>query len=67
MYSHRIPKKDGISAIPPAIETIIGLAMGFKASATALALAKWPIPTPLLVARIIVGLDIVASLSISYF
>ena len=44
--------------MPPAIETIIGLATGFNASATALARAKWPIPTPLLVARMIVGLDI---------
>jgi hypothetical protein len=28
-----------------------------RARATALARAKWPIPTPLLVARMIVGLD----------
>jgi hypothetical protein len=44
--------------MPPAIETMMGLATGFNASATALARAKWPIPTPLLVARMIVGLDI---------
>jgi hypothetical protein len=59
--------KEGISAIPPAIETIIGFATGFSARATALARAKWPIPTPLLVARMIVGLDMARSLSISYF
>ena len=57
-----MPIKDGISAIPPAIETIMGLATGLSASATALARAKWPIPTPLLVARMIVGLDMSLSL-----
>ena len=44
--------------MPPAIETIIGLAISFKANATALARARWPIPTPLLVARMIVGFSI---------
>ena len=48
----------GTSAIPPAIETIIGFAYSFNASAIADARAKWPIPTPLLVARIIVGFSI---------
>jgi hypothetical protein len=67
MYSQRIPIKEGISAMPPAIETMMGLATGFNASATALARAKWPIPTPLLVARMIVGLDMARSLPISYF
>jgi hypothetical protein len=47
--------KPGISAIPPAIETIIGLAISLREIARALARAKWPIPTPLLVARMIVG------------
>ena len=49
-----------ISAIPPAIETIIGFAIGLRAKAMALARAKWPMPTPLLVARMIVGLFTVA-------
>jgi hypothetical protein len=48
----------GTSAMPPAIETIIGLATSLSAIATALARARWPIPTPLLVARMMVGLDI---------
>ena len=56
MYSVRMPMYSEISAIPPAIETIIGLAIGLSASAIALARARWPIPTPLLVARMIVGL-----------
>ena len=58
MYSHRIPVAAGISAIPPATETITGVAKFFIASAIAVALAKWPIPIPLLVARMIVGLPI---------
>ena len=58
MYSQRIPIKSGTSAIPPAIETIIGFAISFKEYAIADARAKWPIPTPLLVARIIVGFSI---------
>ena len=49
---------EGISAIPPAIETIIGFATSLSARATALARARWPIPTPLLVARMMVGLVI---------
>ena len=40
MYSQRIPINEGTSAIPPAIETIIGLATSFKAIATALARAR---------------------------
>jgi hypothetical protein len=53
---------EGSSAIPPAIETIIGFATSLSAIATALARARWPIPTPLLVARIIVGFDMFPSL-----
>ena len=58
MYSQRIPVADGISAIPPATETITGVANSCIAVAIAVARAKCPIPIPLLVARIIVGLTI---------
>ena len=58
IYSQRIPINAGTSAIPPAIETIIGLAISFNANATALARARCPIPTPLLVARMIVGFSL---------
>ena len=57
MYSHGIPIVDGISAIPPATETNIGLALSLSSSAIAEARAKCPIPIPLLVARMIVGLS----------
>ena len=56
MYSQGIPIVDGISAMPPATETSTGLALPDNSRATADARAKWPIPIPLLVARMIVGL-----------
>jgi hypothetical protein len=62
MYSQRIPIYEGRSAIPPAIETIIGFAISLSATAIALARAKWPMPTPLLVARIMVGFVMFRSL-----
>ncbi|MEY3756140.1 MAG: hypothetical protein RL356_412, partial [Actinomycetota bacterium] len=42
---------------PEAIEMMIGLAKLFNSEAIALALVKCPIPIPLLVARIMVGLS----------
>jgi uncharacterized membrane protein YoaK (UPF0700 family) len=44
------------------IETIIGFAISLSATAIALARAKWPMPTPLLVARIMVGFVMFRSL-----
>ena len=40
IYSQRIPINDGTSAMPPAIETMMGFAFSFNASATALARAR---------------------------
>ena len=59
MYSQRMPENSGISAMPPAMETIIGFAISRSSSAIAVARARCPIPTPLLVARIIVGFSMV--------
>ena len=48
------------------METMIGFAYFFSSSAIALARAKWPIPTPLLVARMIVGLFMMVKATNSY-
>ena len=63
IYSQRIPMNAGTSAMPPAMETIIGFATSLRARAIALARARCPIPTPLLVARMIVGFSICTNYS----
>jgi hypothetical protein len=57
MYSNLTPAIFGTSTTPEAIDMIIGLAKLFNSEAIALARVRCPIPIPLLVARIMVGLS----------
>ncbi|CAB5110138.1 unannotated protein [freshwater metagenome] len=55
MYSNFTPAIFGTSITPAAIETIIGFENSFNSAAIALERVRWPMPIPLLVAKIMVG------------